>query len=229
VFTAPLEEEPTSSGEAGAGMPTKLAPPLVVRTIEVQTALGQGASPSSQNSSGEIAVNETGSKPDGTGPPAGWPLATALGVAPVEVVVLAGAGADVVADVGAGPEVLFGAVVVGDAEVVVLCVEVVLGVEVVLDGEVLVGAAEVIEGALVELGTEVVVGTSVLACADAALWDVGLVPPHAASASARTPRAAAGTPPLALMTLVTLRRPNRFLLVRARAVPRVGREGASWF
>ena len=38
--------------------------------MEVQTGLEQGASPSSQYSLPDTAVNETGSKPAGTGPPA---------------------------------------------------------------------------------------------------------------------------------------------------------------
>ena len=62
---------PSSSGEVGAGMPTKCDPPSVVRTIEVHTGLVHGASPSSQYSLGETAVNDTGSKPLGTVPPAG--------------------------------------------------------------------------------------------------------------------------------------------------------------
>ena len=43
----------------------------MVRTIEVHTGLVHGASPSSQYSLGETAVNDTGSKPLGTVPPAG--------------------------------------------------------------------------------------------------------------------------------------------------------------
>lgn len=62
-------------GAGGAGVPTKLEPPSVVRTIEVHTELLQGASPSSQNWLSEMAVNETGSKPCGTDPPADGPPA----------------------------------------------------------------------------------------------------------------------------------------------------------
>jgi hypothetical protein len=60
---------------------------LVVRTIDVQTALEHGASPNSQNSLAETAVNDTGSKPAGTGPPAGWPPPSVLGVTEVTAVV----------------------------------------------------------------------------------------------------------------------------------------------
>ena len=49
-----------------------MGPPSVVRTIEVHTGLLQGASPSSQYCSADMAVNETGSKPAGTAPPADW-------------------------------------------------------------------------------------------------------------------------------------------------------------
>jgi hypothetical protein len=52
-------------------MPTKWAPPSVVRMIEVHTGFGQGAVPSSQNSSVETAVKDSASKPSGTGPPVG--------------------------------------------------------------------------------------------------------------------------------------------------------------
>jgi hypothetical protein len=53
-------------------MPTKCRPPSVVRTIEVHTGFEHGALPRSQNSWSEMAVNEIGSKPEGTGPPAAW-------------------------------------------------------------------------------------------------------------------------------------------------------------
>ena len=65
-------------GAVGAGNPTKWAPPSVVRTIEVQTGLLHGASPSSQYWSADMAVNESGSKPDGTGPPAACDPAAVL-------------------------------------------------------------------------------------------------------------------------------------------------------
>ena len=68
------DDPPATIGVTGAGSPTKLVPPLVVRTREVQTGLPQGASPSNQYWLADIAVNETGLKPDGTGPPAGGPL-----------------------------------------------------------------------------------------------------------------------------------------------------------
>ena len=58
-------------GATGAGSPTKWAPSSVVRRTEVHTGLVHGATPSSQYWSADMAVNETGSKPEGTGPPAG--------------------------------------------------------------------------------------------------------------------------------------------------------------
>jgi hypothetical protein len=92
-----------ASGATGAGKPTKLAPPSVVRTIEVQTGLLQTASPRSQYSPADMAVNETGSKPAGTGPPVGCP--------PVVVVVDVGTAAAVVGTVVATTAVLAGVVV----------------------------------------------------------------------------------------------------------------------
>ncbi len=68
----PVEDPvPSISGDVGAGMPTNCDPPSVVRTIDVHTGLAHGASPNSQYWLGETAVNDTGSKPLGTVPPAG--------------------------------------------------------------------------------------------------------------------------------------------------------------
>jgi hypothetical protein len=127
----------TMTGAVGAGSPTKWAPPSVVRTIEVQTGLLHGASPSSQYWSTDIAVKETGSKPEGTEPPAGCEPATVLPLAglvagtdvetvvgPVVVGLVVGAlvagavlGDAVVAVVGATVLVMAGAVVVALFEV----------------------------------------------------------------------------------------------------------------
>jgi hypothetical protein len=52
-------------------MPTKRAPPSVVRTIDVHTGCGHGAVPSSQKYRAEMAVKSAARKPLGTGPPAG--------------------------------------------------------------------------------------------------------------------------------------------------------------
>ncbi|MGN6607591.1 MAG: hypothetical protein ACTHMS_11365 [Jatrophihabitans sp.] len=52
-------------------MPTQLAPPSRVRTIEVQGPCEHGAVPSTHPSLGETKVTEVGVKPVGTGPPAG--------------------------------------------------------------------------------------------------------------------------------------------------------------
>jgi hypothetical protein len=92
-----------ASGATGAGNPTNLAPPSVVRTIEVQTGFLQTASPRSQYSLADMAVNETGSNPAGTAPPAGWPAAVVVVVVTrVEGTV---AGGTDVAEPGPGPVV----------------------------------------------------------------------------------------------------------------------------
>jgi hypothetical protein len=74
-------------------MPTKWAPPSVVRTIDVQTGLEQGACPSNQNCWADTAVNDTGEKPAGTGPPGGAVAGVVVVVELVDVVEL-----DVVVD-----------------------------------------------------------------------------------------------------------------------------------
>ena len=87
---------------------------------------------------------------------------------------------------------------------------------------------------LVETVVAVVAGTAAVELVVVAAWPPrGLaplgfavfVPPQAARANAKTTRTATATPPLILTTLVTLGRPSRFLLVRARAVPGVGARG----
>lgn len=115
---------PLTSGAWGAGTPTKCAPPSVVRTIEVQTGFEHGAEPSNQNCCGETAVNETGEKPGGTGPPIGGLVTTVVVVVllvdVVEVVVLF---EDVLADLAAGaraPPVVLDPALVVEVEVGVL-------------------------------------------------------------------------------------------------------------
>ena len=83
-------------------MPTKCDPPSVVRTIEVHTGLAHGASPSNQYWLGETAVNDTGSKPLGTVPPAGA-VAVVGTVAVAGGTVVAVAAASVVVEVVAPP------------------------------------------------------------------------------------------------------------------------------
>src|SRR5690349_11386870 len=55
----------------GAGMPTQLRPPSVVRTIDVHGCWSQGAEPSAQPSSVLTQVRSIARKPAGTGPPTG--------------------------------------------------------------------------------------------------------------------------------------------------------------
>ena len=126
-------------GATGAGSPTKWAPPSVVRTIEVHTGLLQGATPSSQYWSADMAVNESGSKPEGTGPPDDWEPLSPFGDTAVVV------GAEV--EEGVVEAVVVGAVVVG-AVVVAL---------------VAAGALVVVGPTVVETGGVVVVGAALLA------------------------------------------------------------------
>jgi len=66
-------------------MPTKLWPPSVVRTIEVQGGSEHGAVPSSHQVRSLIAVNDVGSKPGGTGPEDGPRSEAAAGEVAVRV------------------------------------------------------------------------------------------------------------------------------------------------
>ncbi|HXW80755.1 MAG TPA: hypothetical protein VEJ84_14730 [Acidimicrobiales bacterium] len=101
--------------------------------MEVQTGLLQGASPSSQYWFADMAVNEMGLNPEGTGPPAGWPPGTVAFVADVdvdvEVAVVAVLGR--LLDVGGATVVDGAAALVGDPDVVAV-VEAVVGAAVLL-------------------------------------------------------------------------------------------------
>jgi hypothetical protein len=154
-------------GATGAGSPTKWAPPSVVRTIEVHTGLLQGATPSSQYWSADMAVNESGSKPEGTGPPAGCEPLTPLGGTAFVV------GTGFV--VGTEVEEEVGGTVVGVAAVAVLAE----GPELVEEP---LGSALVVGPTVVETAGAVVVG--------AALLPPLLVPQPAASSPAASSPAA---------------------------------------
>src|SRR5579864_5800844 len=62
----------------GAGMPTQVCPPLMVRRTDVHGALVHGAVPSTKPSLAETKVTESAWNPAGTGPPSG--RATGIGV-----------------------------------------------------------------------------------------------------------------------------------------------------
>ena len=98
----------------GAGRPTKWSPSSVVLTIEVQTGLVHGASPSNQYWLADMAVNETGSNPFGTGPPAGAPPITVCSVTDLVVGVVL---VDKEEEVVAGAALVVGDVVAGVAVV----------------------------------------------------------------------------------------------------------------
>jgi hypothetical protein len=55
-------------GARGAGIPTKLCPPSVVRTIELHGGFEHDALPSIHQLSSPVAVNDCGTNPAGTGP-----------------------------------------------------------------------------------------------------------------------------------------------------------------
>jgi hypothetical protein len=209
---------PASSGIGGAGIPTKLAPPSVVRTTEVHSGLLQGASPRSQKSSGETAVNETGSKPVGTGPPAGCPLASVPGTA---VRLVLGAGGLVVAttEVEVPPETT-------PVEAAVLA-EVAVPAEERCVPLVVVGRVTVVAGvAVVATAGDVVTAVVALLLPLAGWRAEALVPPQAAKTTVSAATAPARAGALVLMTLLTLGRPSRFLLVGpARCPARARRSG----
>ena len=75
-------------GAFGAGMPCQVLPPSLVRTMDVQGALEQGAVPSAQPCEASMKVADTGVNRAGTGPPAG---PTADGVAEATGLVETGA------------------------------------------------------------------------------------------------------------------------------------------
>src|SRR5579875_374393 len=201
VLTRPAPWPPRSSGEVGAGKPTKLAPPLVVRTIDVQTGLRQGESPKSQNSLEEIAVNDTGSNPGGTGPPAGWPPAKVLGLVWL-VAVVRGALPVPVVDVGLAPTVVEVAALEG---VAVLAAEADVDVGEVEAREVELGEVEVGD----ETGVVLLAGV-VTACLLAALLPQAarLMANKAQPATAsRGKRRHGQVPP---MLVLTCRQPQKF-------------------